>query len=110
MLRRGATGILQISEIKKGVVMVTQTATRDLQDKTFVYLVDENNKVRKQHIEISDKAKDQYIIKEGVCAGDRIVLSVVDKFTDGLEILLAILLILQSFIQPSDLLPINPLL
>jgi len=87
MLRTGATGTLQISEIKKGVVMVPQTATMDLQDKTFVYLVDENNKVRKQHIEISDKAKDQYIIKEGVSPGDRIVLSGFDKLTDGSEIL-----------------------
>lgn len=87
MLRTGATGTLKISEVKKGVIMVPQTATMDLQDKTFVYLLDENNKVRRQNIEITDKAKDQYIVSEGVKIGDKIVLSGFDKLTDGSEIL-----------------------
>lgn len=86
MLRTGATGTLQISETTKGIIQVPQTATMDLQDKTFVYILDSDNKVRKQNIEIADKSKNQYIIKEGLQIGDRIVLSGFDKLTDGSEI------------------------
>ncbi|HLQ99280.1 MAG TPA: efflux RND transporter periplasmic adaptor subunit [Sphingobacterium sp.] len=86
MLRTGSTGTLKISETLEGVIQVPQIATSDLQDKTFVYVLDEENKVRKQNIVIDDKSKDQYIIKEGLKIGDKVVLSGFDKLTDGSKI------------------------
>lgn len=86
MLRTGSTGTLKISETKKGVIQIPQVATSDLQDKTFIYVLDEDNKVRKQNIVISGKSKDQYIVKEGLNVGDKVVLSGFDKLTDGSKI------------------------
>lgn len=86
MLRTGSTGSLKISETIKNVIQIPQIATSDLQDKTFVYILDEDNKVRKQNIVISDKSKDKYIVKEGLKIGDKIVLSGFDKLTDGSKI------------------------
>lgn len=86
MLRTGSTGTLKISETKRGVIQVPQVATMELQDKTFVHVLDTDNKVRKQNIRIAGKSKDQYIISEGISIGDKVILSGFDKLTDGSEI------------------------
>lgn len=87
MLRTGSTGTLKISEVKKAVVQIPQVATSDLQDKTFVYLLDDNNQVRRKSITISGRSKDNYIVSQGVNVGDRVLLSGLDKITDGSTII-----------------------
>src|SRR5690606_6339890 len=42
ILRSGSTGTLKISEVKKGVIQIPQVATSELQDKTFVYVLDKD--------------------------------------------------------------------
>lgn len=86
ILRTGSTGTLKFVETQKGVIQIPQVSTSELQDKTFVYLVDENNKVQRRAITISDKSNANYIISEGLQVGDRILLSGFDKISEGVTI------------------------
>lgn len=83
ILRTGSTGTLKISEVKKSVIQIPQVATSDLQDKTFVYVLNDNNQVERRAITIGGKSKDNYIVSNGLEVGERILLSGLDKITDG---------------------------
>lgn len=82
ILRNGSTGTLKISETKKGVIQIPQVATSSLQDRTFVYTLNENNEVERRSITIDGTSKDNYIVS-GLNIGDRVLLSGIDKITDG---------------------------
>ncbi|SEK74868.1 efflux RND transporter periplasmic adaptor subunit [Parapedobacter koreensis] len=86
MLRSGNTGTLKMAEYERGVLTVPQVATTELQDKIFVYILSSDNKVKQQAIQVAGKSGNQYIVREGIKAGDRIVLSGLDKLSDGMEI------------------------
>ncbi|WDF67747.1 efflux RND transporter periplasmic adaptor subunit [Sphingobacterium oryzagri] len=83
ILRSGSTGTLKISEIKKGVIQIPQIATSELQDRTFVYVLNQQNKAERRSITIKGKSKDNYIVSSGLAIGDRVLLSGMDKITDG---------------------------
>ncbi|SFT07702.1 membrane fusion protein, multidrug efflux system [Sphingobacterium wenxiniae] len=83
ILRNGSTGTLKISEVRRGVIQIPQVATSELQDRTFVYVLNENNKVERRSITIKGKSKDNYIVSSGLNIGDRVLLSGLDKITDG---------------------------
>lgn len=86
VLRSGNTGTLKMAEHEPGVLTVPQVATTELQDKVFVYTLSADNKVKQQAIEVAGKSGNQYIVKQGIKTGDRIVLSGLDKLSDGMEI------------------------
>ncbi|TDQ75150.1 efflux RND transporter periplasmic adaptor subunit [Sphingobacterium yanglingense] len=83
MLRSGSTGTLKISEVKKNVIQIPQIATSELQDKTFVYVLDKEDKVRRRVVTIGGKSKDNYIIADGLAVGERVLLTGLDKITEG---------------------------
>lgn len=86
VLRSGNTGTLKMEERQTGALTVPQVATTELQDKIFVYTLQPDNRVKQQAIEVTGKSGKQYIVQSGVKPGDRIVLSGLDKLTDGMEI------------------------
>ncbi len=83
ILRTGSTGTLKVEERKRGVIQIPQVSTSELQDRTMVYVLDEENKVRRQTIKISGKSNSNYIIESGLKTGDRILLSGFDKISEG---------------------------
>ncbi|WP_293945017.1 hypothetical protein [Sphingobacterium sp. UBA7249] len=54
-----------------------------MQDKTFVYILDKNNKTQRRNIQLSGKSKGNYIVASGLKENDRIITSGFDKLTDG---------------------------
>jgi len=87
ILRSGSTGTLKIAEVKKDVLQIPQIATNELQDKTFVYIVDKDNKAQRRNIKLAGSAKDKYIVSEGLEVGDRVILSGFEELTDGSPIM-----------------------
>ncbi|MDO3642168.1 efflux RND transporter periplasmic adaptor subunit [Mucilaginibacter sp. L3T2-6] len=83
LLRSGNTGKIRLGLQHKDVLMVPQSATIDMQDKVFVFAVADNNKVKKQAITVVGKSGDNYLVKDGVKPGDKIVLSGFDHLQDG---------------------------
>lgn len=86
LLRSGNTGKIRLEEQHNDAILVPQSATVEVQDKIFVYTVGDSNKVSKQPLNIIGKSGTDYIVKEGVKAGDRIVFSGLDHLTDGIII------------------------
>lgn len=83
LLRSGNTGKVRLSLQHESAVLVPQSATLELQDKVFVYAVGEGNKVKKLPITIIGKSGNNYLIKDGVKAGDRIVSAGLDVLQEG---------------------------
>ena len=83
LLRSGNTGKIKLGLRHVNQFVIPQTATMELQDRTFVYLVGSNNKVTRVPVTISGKSGNNYLINDGVKAGDRIVLTGYDNLHEG---------------------------
>jgi membrane fusion protein (multidrug efflux system) len=86
ILRHGNTGTLKMEERQTGVLMVPKLAITELQDKTFVYTVDEQNRVKMQDIEVDGISGDNYIVKSGLKPSDRVILAGIDQLKEGQRI------------------------
>jgi membrane fusion protein (multidrug efflux system) len=86
LLRSGNTGKIRLSLLHKDALIIPESATIDMQDKVFVFTVGDSSKVKKQAITIEGQSGDNYLVKDGVKAGDQIVLSGVDKLQEGMVI------------------------
>ena len=83
LLRSGNTGKVRLQQRFNDAILVPQTATIDVQDKVFVYTVGDSNKVFKQPVTIIGKSENNYIVKDGVKSGDKIVFSGLDHLVEG---------------------------
>ena len=83
LLRAGNTGKIRLGLQHKDALTVPESATIEMQDKVFVFAVADSNKVEKRPISIIGKSGDNYLVKDGVKVGDRIVLSGVDHLQEG---------------------------
>lgn len=83
LLRSGNTGKIRLGLAHEHAILVPQSATVELQDKTFVFAVGKDNKVTKTAIAIDTKTGNDYLVKDGLKPGDQIVLSGLDRLQDG---------------------------
>ncbi|ACU04463.1 efflux transporter, RND family, MFP subunit [Pedobacter heparinus DSM 2366] len=86
LLRSGNTGKIRLSLQHNNALVVPQVATIEVQDKVFVFALADSNKVKKQAITIIGKAGNNYLVKDGIKAGDQIVLSGLDRLQEGVVI------------------------
>lgn len=86
LLRSGNTGKIRLSLQHNGALVVPQVATIEVQDKVFVFALADSNKVKKQAITIIGKSGSNYLVKDGVKAGDQIVMSGLDRLQEGVVI------------------------
>lgn len=83
LLRSGNTGKVRLGLNHGNSILVPQSATIEMQDKIFVFAVGDSNKVSKQPIAIAGKSGTDYLVKEGLKAGDIIVFSGLDHLQEG---------------------------
>ncbi|HEV9038288.1 MAG TPA: efflux RND transporter periplasmic adaptor subunit [Puia sp.] len=83
LLRTGSTGKVRIPQASSGVMPVPQQATYELQDKVFVFVVGDSNKVSSQPLHIVGKTTGWWLVDKGVKPGDRIVFAGMDRLQDG---------------------------
>jgi membrane fusion protein (multidrug efflux system) len=83
LLRSGNTGKIRLSLSHKDALIVPESATIEMQDKVFVFTVADSNKVKKVPINIIGKSGANYLVKDGLKAGDQIVLSGIDHLQEG---------------------------
>lgn len=82
-LRSGNTGKVRIEQMNPGVVLVPQAATQEMQDKLFVYQLVDSNKVKRQAIVTGGVSEGNFIVVDGLKAGDRIITSGLEMVTEG---------------------------
>ena len=87
MLRSGGMGNMIIPYNLKDVILISQDATIEIQDKKFVYVLQPDNTVKYTEITISNQEDGrQYLVTSGLKAGDQIVLEGVQTLRDGQKI------------------------
>ncbi len=88
VLRSGGTGTIIMPNVKTDAVIIPQKATFELQDKRFVYLVNDSNKVYSTPIQIEPVNDGKtYVVTQGLKPGDRIAVEGVGtKLKDGMAI------------------------
>ncbi len=88
MLRSGSTGAVIFPYVENDVIIIPQKATYEIQDKKYVYLVNDSNKTESKAIEVFEINDGQeYIVTTGLKAGDKIVIEGVGTTVkDGLII------------------------
>ncbi|MFC0514307.1 efflux RND transporter periplasmic adaptor subunit [Mucilaginibacter angelicae] len=86
LLRHGATGKLFISTKADSVIMVPQQSVFDIQDKSYVYIVDKNNTLHMRAFSPQTRFSTYYIVKDGLKAGDRILYQGAQNVRDGMII------------------------
>lgn len=84
IMRSGNSGTVKLTETKHHTILVPQVATTAIQDKTFVYLLDTNSRVKLQAIEIDGTSGSNYIVTSGLKRGDIIIRTGFDKLTEGM--------------------------
>jgi membrane fusion protein (multidrug efflux system) len=83
LLRSGNTGRIRIPTTVSSGVVIPQESTFELQDKVFVFLLGDSNKVYSVPVDIAGRSGNYYLVGQGVKAGDRIVYTGVDRLRDG---------------------------
>jgi membrane fusion protein (multidrug efflux system) len=83
ILRSGNTGRVRISIKQPDGLVIPQESTFELQDKVFVFVLGDSNKVTSTAVNILGRSGNYYLVENGVKKGDRIVYSGVDKLNDG---------------------------
>ncbi|WP_082886247.1 efflux RND transporter periplasmic adaptor subunit [Flavisolibacter tropicus] len=83
LLRSGNTGKIRIPRTVTTAVLIPQEATFELQDKVFVFVVGDSNKVASVPIVVTGSSGNYYLVDKGVKAGDKIVYSGTDRLQDG---------------------------
>jgi len=83
LLRSGNTGKVRLSLQHTNALIIPESATIEMQDKIFVFTLADSNKVKKVPINIVGKSGTNYLVKDGVKAGDQIVLSGIDHLQEG---------------------------
>ena len=86
LLRAGNTGKVRLSLQHTDALIVPESATVEMQDKVFVFALADSNKVKKVPINIVGKSGENYLVKDGLKAGDQIVLSGMDHLAEGMVI------------------------
>lgn len=82
LLRNGETGKVLLTVPYKQALVIPQKATYEIQDKTYVFVIDAKNTVHSRLITVAARLPDLYIVGSGLAVSDRILLEGVQKVKD----------------------------
>lgn len=86
ILRSGGSARLVIKKNLNSVLTVPMACVKDIQDKYFVFALAGNNKVTMKPIEVSGTSGNNYIIKSGLCAGEKVAQNQLNVLADGMTV------------------------
>ena len=87
LLRSGGTGTVLIPRVLDSALLIPQSATYEVQDKKFVYVLGDSSKVKNTEITVFplDNGK-QYVVTSGLKPGEQVVVEGVATLRDGMPI------------------------
>lgn len=86
LLRNGQTGKIQMTLPLTGALIIPQKATYEMQDQTYVFVVDKNGIVKSRNIKVEYELPDIYVISSGLTTGDKILLEGIQKVKDDQKV------------------------
>lgn len=82
LLKNGETGKILMTVPVRNALIIPQKATYEIQNKKFVFVVDENNVVKSREIAITGEVPDLYVVRDGLAKDEKILLEGVQKVKD----------------------------
>ena len=87
LLKSGGAGTIIIPRQETDVITIPQSCVMEVQNKKFVYLLGQDNKVKYSEIKVDPQDDgNNYIVTEGLKKGDKYVTNGITKLSDGMEI------------------------
>lgn len=84
VLRSGGTGKMIFPYTMSGIIQIPQSATVEIQDKKFVFVLQSDNTLKNTEIQISSLNDGKvYLVTGGLKSGDKIVVEGVQNLKDG---------------------------
>ena len=84
ILRSGSTGNVIFPNLLQNVIMIAQSATTEIQDKKFVFVLQPDHTLKSTEIKVFNLNDGKYYyVTEGLKAGDKIVVEGVQSLRDG---------------------------
>ena len=82
LLKNGETGKVLLTVPYKQALVIPQKATYEIQDKTYVFVIDKERKVHSRLITVAGRLPDLYLVGSGLSVDDTILLEGVQKVRD----------------------------
>ena len=87
ILKSGGFGSIIVPKSNSSAIIIPQSCVSEVQNKKFVYILDKDNKVKYSEIKVDPQNDgNNYIVTEGLKAGDKYVTNGITKLKDGMEI------------------------
>ncbi|MFY9309497.1 MAG: efflux RND transporter periplasmic adaptor subunit [Bacteroidia bacterium] len=101
ILRHGSSGKIRLTNTLKDAMLVPQKSTFEIQEKTYVFVVDKNNTVQMRNIVPKLRLPHLYVIESGLLPEDKLVYEGIQKIKEGD-------IIQPEFISPKKMLAQQP--
>lgn len=86
VLKHGASGKIRMGKDLPKAMVIPQVSTFEIQDRTFVYMLDKNNRARTQAVEIDQRLPHFYTIRGGLKTSDKIIYEGIQGVSEGMLI------------------------
>lgn len=87
LLKSGGSATIIIPHSNSTAIVIPQAAVSEVQNKKFVYTLGKDNKVKYTEIKVDPQNDgNNYIVTEGLKAGDKFISNGITKLSDGMEI------------------------
>lgn len=86
LLKHGETGKVQMTIPAPKAIIIPQTATFDVLDKKFVYVVDETNTLKSREVVVMQEMPHVYVISSGLNKNDKILAEGIGKVKNNEKI------------------------
>ncbi len=83
LLRHGSSGKILLHEKLSGVLVIPQKSTFEIQDKSYVYVLDKENRVRMKAFVPSMRLQHLFVVESGLNLEDRIIYEGVQRVKEG---------------------------
>lgn len=87
ILKNGSSGKVKIRQNLKNVLVIPQKAAFEIQDKTYVYVVDSEGKIKMRSFVPKLRIPHLYVVQSGLNASDKIVYEGIQDVKEGMKIM-----------------------
>ncbi len=86
ILKHGASGKVRLLKNYKNALIIPQKATFEIQDRMYVYVLDNKNQVKTKAITSKHRMPHYYIVESGLDEGDKIIYEGIQNIKDGMTV------------------------
>ena len=86
VLKHGASGKVRLLKKYKNALIIPQKATFEIQDRMYVYILDNKNRVKSKAIKTNHRMPHFYIVDSGLTEDDKIIYEGIQNIKDGMVV------------------------